>query len=301
MNIRIPSLAEFREGRREADLLTEGIIGNLIAGASGWVRGALKGLVSPFTDLARQIKQDWRDGVTAEKLRDALTAAVEASYASLSKQVDQAKEAGEVEQLLQKAVEVNANMANTIKAQLKGLQESWELVARLEPVNESGVRTATKVGYDVASRLVDGIMRASGNGLQHVLAKAKESAKNHADLARFKHDVKGELFRMAKASKEAIAKLDTQQLLDMKRDDQTPEAARNKELLKRREAKYSPGDKVTYINRKGKRVTGLVSKDLGDAVQFQSKEDENASFKKNKVDVVGLVAPKPKPAEERAK
>ena len=283
--IQLPNYSSFIADRQESALITEGIIGSLIAGVSGFVKGAIKGLISPFSDMLRDIKQSWKDGVTAEKVRDTLIESIEKSLMALAKEVQKATSIEDIQQLLEKAAQINANMGETIKKAMNQVAEAQSATASVNIVNEDAVGNA-RVGMDIASSIVDKALNISGKSLRALIEKAKAGAKAGMELEKFKNNARTQLIEMAKQTKAAIMKLDTTELLRAD-DGKEKEAA---EIEDRKKKKYKKNQHVRYINNAGNKVIGLVRKDLGDKVQFFSASDATQTFIKNKVDIIGQVS-----------
>lgn len=301
----LPDYTEFIAARRAEDALNEGILGSILSGATAFVKGALRGLMSPFTNLIKDIKTEWKNGITADKMRDKMIATVENAYKALFAEIDKAKSVGEVGELMSKSQQMQTNLQATIVKQLQSMKESWQIEDHMAAINESALGTA-RVGMDVAGLFVSRAMSLASEGMKRVMAAAAEEAKNNKDLNAYKRAVKGDLQKEMAKIKTDIQAIKTDQLLAMrdKRAGGPAKSGWEAKKAARLALKYEPNQKARYINKKGEKVEGLVRKDLGAMVEFESSDGDGTTFKKKKEDVLGVVrndgpaATEERPAQE---
>lgn len=277
--MKILSQEEFYAAR-EAEAINESILGSLVAGVTGFVKGAMKGLLSPFTSIIKDMKLTWKNGVTANKVRDTLLNAVKDTFGAIVKQIDEAKTAGEMIELLTKAGEMNLDMSKTYQKALEGMKESWALNEDAEPAQGDD----EKIDSGAATSIVNKIMQVSGNAIKQMIKQAQEDTKKNMELEKFRETVKNAVLTWTKNAEKAINGLDVAALVKLK-DTKDASGLSNDKLAKRQAAKYEPEQKVVYIKDDGTKATGTVSKDLGDSVEF--KAEDGSTFKKDKKNVLG--------------
>ena len=190
---------------------------------SAGAKAALKGFTAPFTNIMKNIKGAWKDGVKSEEIRKTINDLLKKSFDSLNKQLDKVETPEEIENLYNDMSLAIAKLNDDLNKQIQSaIKES----VNYEDINENANLKAAGTAVSAIMKSVSGVFNNAKDTFKKEMMKAKELQKKKSEAKDFFKKVQGNI-------EKEVDKLDIKGMMDKARSGgQTA-------------GEFNPGDEVT--------------------------------------------------------
>jgi hypothetical protein len=258
------------------ELLTEGWLGDKLKQMGDGARAALKSFTAPFTQIFKNIKQGWKDGVKSEEIRKTIGELLKKSFDGIYKQLDKIENPDEIDQLFNNMQMSIVKLGDDLNKQIAGaVKESNSY----DSINENENLKAAGAGVSAMMKTITGTFKKAADAYKDAVGQAKE-------LQKKKKEAKDEFQTIQKTIEGNLKKLDIKGLMDKARQGNSAEG------------EYNPGDDITYKQISGEENTGTVAASQNDAAEGKIIVTTDNNPKGFPVDKESIIGKKEKDTED---
>jgi len=223
------------------ELLTERWLGDKLKQMGDGAKAALQSFTAPFTEIFKNIKKGWKDGVKSEEIRKTIGDLLKKSFDGIYKQLDKIENPDEIDQLFNNMQMSIVKLGDDLNKQIAGaVKESNSY----ESINENENLKAAGVGVSAMMKTITGSFKKAADSYKSAVGQAKE-------LQKKKKEAKEEFQSVQKEIEANLKKLDIKSMMDKARQGDSEE--------------FVAGDEITYKQISGEENVGTVAASQSDA------------------------------------